>query len=186
MKKIFTIMFSLFILTSQASAVESSGLRQAFDELEYFIKVEWDQKDPKSYKDANQRFTHEIVRLQTEGLSNQDLILFVVSEIKKVNPTKAEEVYKFFNLISVTSMSPAEIHSYVLAVMRENSIRGASWNGEVVAAVGVFLMVAVFATSLIIIFSSQEKNPKDCKFTCNNGSGSGYCFELEANPAFCD
>lgn len=186
MKKIFTMMISFLMLISQANAAEVSGLRQAFTELEYFIKVEWDQKDQKSYRDANQRFTHEIVRLQSEGLSNKDLISFVISEVQKVNPIKAEEISKLFNIISITSMSTAEVQSHVLDILQENSVRGASWNGELISALGIVLMAGVFAAALVIMYGSQQKNPKDCRFTCKNGSGSGYCFELDANPGFCN
>lgn len=185
MKVFFTLVMSFCILIGQATASSPTGVRQAFDELEFFLKTEWDQKDQNAYKNANQKFTHELIRLQSEGVSNQDLVSFAVNEVQKVNPAKAKEINKLINMLSVTSMAPDEVHTLVKSIMQDSSVQGASWNGDAIVATGVFLMVAIFAVSLIIMYQSQERDPKDCTFQCKNGNGSGFCFELEANPDFC-
>ena len=48
-RRILFLALSFIILSTQAFAVSGDGLKKAFDEFNYSVSVEWDQKDKAFY-----------------------------------------------------------------------------------------------------------------------------------------
>lgn len=160
-KKLITLMLALSIFTVQAHASTNNGLKAAFDELNYSLTTEWDQKDKSFYEAQMKQFSATLRDLQAKGLTNAQLIDFAKSEIKDAKAAKDLETA--MNLIQINKMSSAEASTYVLETMKKSYSAGASWNGEVL----IYLAVGVLVVALAVAIASGN-------VTVNNSTCNGY------------
>jgi len=144
-KKFISMMMVLSIFTVHANAASQNSLKTVFDELNYSLSVEWDQKDKDFYTAQMKKFSSELRELQAKGLTNAQLIEFVKSEVK--NEKVARDLETAFNMISITKMSSEEASNYMVETMKKSYSAGASWNGEVFLylGIGVLLVAAAIA-----------------------------------------
>jgi uncharacterized protein YoaH (UPF0181 family) len=163
-KKLITLMMVLSIFSTQANAASQNSLKAAFDELNYAMAVEWDQQDKDFYQAQMQKFSNEIRSLQAEGLTNEELIAFVKSEIKDAKT--ARDMETAFNMISINKMSSEEASKYMLDSMKRSYAVGASWNGEILIYVGV----AVLIVAVAVILSNSSSGS-----SYSGGGGGYYC-----------
>jgi hypothetical protein len=181
-KKIIALMMIISVFTVNAHAVSQNGLKAAFDELNYSLTVEWDQKDKEFYATQMKKFSVTIRELQTKGLTNAQLVEFVKKEVK--NEKVARDVETAFNMISINKMSQEEASNYMMETMKKSYSAGASWNGQVFIYVAVGLLIVAAAIALAGSSSSQSDG-YSCydtlvcdPWTCYpDGWGGEICYE---------
>lgn len=185
LKKLLTISVTFILLTSQVFATSSEGLKQAYDEMNYSLTVEWDQKDNSFYQAQIKKFNQKVKDLQSQGLTNSELLSFAQAQIKdsKVSAT----LDKVFLMINVNKMTPEVASKYIMDTMKETYLHGASWNGRTVISSVVF--VAIFV-ALAIAMTSQTSNPNDGIDPTCLSIGNCYVFEYECGmdengPIYC-
>ncbi|MGE3609999.1 MAG: hypothetical protein AB7I27_10470 [Bacteriovoracaceae bacterium] len=144
-KKIFAyfMIASLFIV--QANAATANGLKAAYDELNYSLIVEWDQKDKGFYTEKMKEFSSVIRDLQAKGLTNSELLAFVKSEVKDARV--ARDLEATFNLIQLNKMSAADASKFMLDNMKNTRSTGASWNSEATYALAIILLIVAVASA---------------------------------------
>ena len=145
-KKLIALMMVLSIFTTQANASTTDGLKAAFDELNYALTVEWDQKDKEFHADQMKKFTSSIRDLQSKGLTNAQLVDFAKSQVK--NAQVAKDLETALNMIQINKMSGAEANKYILDTMKKSYSAGASWNGEVFIYLAVGVLIVALAVAL--------------------------------------
>lgn len=176
-KKLITLMLMLSVFTVQVNASTNNGLKEAFDEFNYSLVVEWDQKDA-SFREAKMKQLSATIRdLQAKGLSNAQLIDFAKSEMKDAKA--AMDLETAFNMVQINKMSSSEASNYVLDILNKSYFVGASWNGEVVHIAGIVLFLAVVLTALYF----SVINPKD--FVCTQESAY-YCETRQTSDCYTD
>lgn len=146
LKRMMTLVLALSIFSVQAHAAGQTGLKAAFDELNYALNVEWDQKDKAFFDAQKEKFSAVVADLRANGLSNSELIDFVTSEIK--DEKFARDVKATLNLISINNMSSSQAAEYMSEMMKNAYSQGANWNGGVsllLLGAGVLLIVAAAA-----------------------------------------
>lgn len=174
LKKLITLMMVLSIFTVQAHAAAHNGLKNAFDELTYSLNVEWDQKDKAFYQSQMKKFTDTVSAMQTEGLTNAEMIDFLKSEVK--DERVAGDLQTAFNMISLHKMSSAEATQYMIETLKNSYSRGANWNGDMLAPT---LISAAIIVGFVVLFVTSGKkgdsgttttNPGTCnqQYICNN------------------
>jgi hypothetical protein len=141
-----TLMMVLSIFTTQANAASQNNLKAAFDELNYSLTVDWDQKDKEFYNEQMKSFSKVLRDLQSQGLTNSQLIDFVKAEVK--NEKIAKDLETAFNMISINKMSSEEASSYMVETMKKSYSAGASWNGEVFLYLAVGLLIVAAAVAV--------------------------------------
>lgn len=146
LKKLVTLMMVLSIFTVSAHANTVTGLKAAFDELNYSLVVEWDQKDKDFYSAQMKKFQSTLRDLQAKGLSNQQLVDFVKAEVK--DKKVAKDLETAFNMISINKMSQEDASQYMVETMKRSYSAGASWNGDALLVVGVVLLIVVAAVAI--------------------------------------
>jgi hypothetical protein len=146
LKKLMTLMMALSIFTTTAFASTHGGLKTAFDELNYTLTVEWDQKDKDFYTEQMKKFSHSLRELQAQGLTNAQLVEFVKAEVK--DERVARDLETAFNMISINKMSAQEANKYMVETMKRSYSTGASWNGSGAVTVAVALLVVVAVIAL--------------------------------------
>jgi len=159
----------LAIFTVQAHASSQNGLKAAFDELNYSLTVEWDQKDKTVYESHMKKFNQTIRELQKQGLTNQEMIAFAKSKVK--NKKIAKDLETAFTMVTINKMSSEDASQYMLESMKRSYSSGASWNGEVV----VYLIVGLLIVGLAIGIAAAASNGGGS--SSGGGGGVTTCYD---------
>lgn len=173
-KKFFmsSLVFCLFAV--QANAATHNGLKNAFDELNYSLNVEWDQVDKEFYNKAQENFASSLKDLRAQGLSNQELINFALSEVKDAKVRRDLETA--FNMITINKMNQIEAHAYITEVLSKSKTQGASWNGG--SALAGFLVLALFvAVALVVTGNARVEDGCYQVYRCDDYCTGGVCYE---------
>lgn len=137
MSFIVLICFSFNVLASTGTVKE---LEKSFDNYQYAMTVEWDQKDMKFQEAQTNLFFQKIGSLVKSGLTTEEMEAFI--EAKITNKEALAALQLKMNLLSQAN-TPEELAQ----ILRENSqdmySRGASWNGDIVLWVGGLAVVAL-------------------------------------------
>ena len=161
-KKLIALIMVLSIFTTQANASTNDGLKAAFDDLNFALTVEWDQKDKVFHETEMKKFTASVRDLQSKGLTNAQLIDFAKSEVK--NAQVAKDLETALNMIQINKMSSAEANKYILDTMKKSYSAGASWNGEVF----VYLAVGGLIVALAVAIASGSGSSSGGNYNNNN------------------
>lgn len=168
-KKLIALMLVLSTFTVQANASTNAGLKAAFDELNYSLTTEWDQKDKSFHEAKMKEFSATVRDLQAKGLTNAQLMDFAKSELKDAKAAKDLETA--MNMVQINKMSSEEASKYLLNAMKQSYSTGASWNGEVF----VYLAVGILVVALAVALAKGNVNV----------SGSS-CYEEYVCDRYCD
>lgn len=144
--KLFTLLLSLTL--SFSIFASTSKLETLIDEHQYFLTVEWDQKDKSAFDNKSREFGRQLNEiLVTENLTRDGMMEVFKSKIK--NPKVVERLNVRMSLLP---QNPGVDALKVLVEETKNDIyaQGASWNGEidwpVVGYIVGFLVVLAVAT----------------------------------------
>ena len=162
LKKLITLFLAFSLFSAHAGTTSTQGLKAAFDELNYSLTVEWDQKDKEFYVEQMKKFHRTMEQLQAQGLTTEQLIAFAKSEVK--NERVAKDLETAFNMISINKMSSAEANKYILETLKRSYSSGASWGGEVIVIVAVAALIVVVALAVANAPAST------------GGSTGSYCY----------
>jgi hypothetical protein len=178
LKRLFSLMMIVMMFTVQAQAATDGGLKSAFDELNYSLSVDWDQKDKGFYTKQMEEFSQKVRELQSSGLTQSQMVDFIKSEVK--DKRMAQDIETAFNVVSINKMSAEEASAYMVKTMKKSYTAGASWNGDVVlyAAMGVLVVVAVVSVALAGIPGASGNTGGYCAevYVCSNSCYSDYYY----------
>ena len=135
LKQILAFFMVLSITLTHVNAGTDNGLKAAFDELNYSLSVDWDQKDKEFYSQQMKAFSAKLIELQNKGLTRNELVAFVKSEVK--NQAIAKDLETAFNMVSINKMTSEDATKYMVDTMKKSYSNGASWNGQVVLYVAI-------------------------------------------------
>jgi hypothetical protein len=157
----------------QKTAELSRELGRTFDEMNYTLNVEWDQKDPAFFKDTVEKFEDNIKALQSAGLSNQELINYTLTKIK--DKQTQQDVAEIAKTISDSQMTSDQARAFALEKLNKGYSQGTSWSGS---RMGIKL-VLILAVIIIIVCACDDDNdhdrPRRDDDECDWGHG-GYGF----------
>lgn len=175
-KKFFSSLTLFCLLIGQTNAATGNSLKAAFDELNYSLTVEWDQKDNAFYNQAQEKFARAVKELQAQGLTNKQLMDFAVSS---VNDEKlAKDIQTALSMVMINKMSQTQAHKYVTDMLAKSYTKGASWNGGVGAAIGtIIVIVAVVAVALVVSGNARVKDGCYEVYQCDDYCSAGVCYE---------
>lgn len=145
-KKLFTLMMVFALFTVQAHATAQNGLKAAFDEMNYALTVEWDQKDQSFYEKQLKQFTGKVRELQKQGLTNQQMIDFAKSQVKDAKAAKDLETA--FSMITINKMTSEEASLYMMETMKRSYSNGASWAGDALIYLAAGLLIVALAVGV--------------------------------------
>lgn len=143
--KILSFLMFLSFLTVQTQAATHNGLKAAFDELNYALTVEWDQNDQQVYEKEMKKFMNEVRQLKNEGLTNEEMIGFVKTQIK--DQKVAKDLETAFSMITINNMSTEEASKYMIDSMKRAYSQGASWTGDGIVYLAAGLLLVALAVA---------------------------------------
>lgn len=169
----FAMIFCFLIVNAHATT--NNGLKAAFDELNYALTVEWDQKDQEFYKSQMEKFNSTLNSLQKSGMSNQEMIDFTLSQLKDENMKK--DLKTALMMVQINQMNQKEAQKYVTDVMNNSYSRGASWGGEII--VGAIVLVLIVAVAAIVAGKARVNEDQGCYevWKCDNYCSGNFCYE---------
>lgn len=141
----------LITLIVHAHATPHNGVKAAFDELNYSLSVEWDQKNETFLNDQSEKFNKEMRRLRSEGLSNQEILSTLLNELQ--NKNLARDIETTFSMVSINKMTSDEAETHIKQLISRSYKTGASWSGSS-AATGAVIAIALIA---VLAFVFQDK-----------------------------
>lgn len=170
--KLFTLLLSLTL--SFSIFASTSKLENLIDEHQYFLTVEWDQKDKASYEDKSRQFGRQFNELlQTENLSRTDLIK--VFKSKLIDPKVAERLTVRMALLPQYPGVDA-LKVLVDETKKDLYAQGAAWNGEV-----DWPMVGMLVGLVVIIAAAAwYGSTQSAKTYCDYDSTSYGCEDYES------
>lgn len=140
-------------------------LGKTFDELNYKLNVEWDQKDSAFFDESMKKVESDIDTLAAQGLSTEELIEYTIKRVK--DKESKRELYEMTRVISENQMSPIEARSFIISKMNNAYALGASWNGAkanpttIILASIILVVVSVqFAATIIMMKRLQDEIDK--------------------------
>ncbi len=145
--RLLTLVLAFSLFSMSAMATTQDGLKTAFDEFNYSVTVEWDQKDPTFFEAKKLELTQAIAGLEAEGMTREELIGFTKSQIK--DATLLKNLDTALEALSVNKMTSAEAQEFMMKSIK--SSQGASWDGAVVIITPIGLVVLL----LIIIIVAK-------------------------------
>ncbi len=154
LKKVFVLFLTLSLFSVQANAGSQYNLKTAFDELNYELTVEWDQKDKDFHERKMKEFLVTLTELQSQGLTNEELLAFVKSEVK--DEKVARDLDTAFSMIFINQMTTEEASRYMVETMKKSYSSGASWSGAPILYVGLGVLLVVAAVAAVIEYGKKE------------------------------
>lgn len=127
--KLIALILSLTILThSFAATGGSTQLRKIVDEYQYFVSVEWDQKDQKVHEKETLKLHGSLKKLIQEGkVSKSDFEAMLEEEIIDKNTRDALKLKASL----VDGNDPQAVLGFLRDTSKNLYTRGASWNGKI-------------------------------------------------------
>lgn len=142
-KKFFVSFLTFAFVSVQANAATNNSLKAAFDQLNYSLSVEWDQKDRTFYDSKMKEFTAQVAELQAKGLTNAELSEFALTQVK--DKALAAELNTAFTMIQLNKMNQTDARKLVLDAVSKSYNRGASWSSDAFLIGGLVVLVLAVA-----------------------------------------
>jgi hypothetical protein len=140
MKLVSLVLACCISLNVFAASGTHKELELLMDSYHYDLSVEWDQKDQKFYDAKTKQFFEEMGQLMSEkGISKEDLLVLVETKIKDKALLAA---LKTKLMLAGNAKTPEEMTQLIKESTQDLYIKGASWNGSIVAPVVVGLLFA--------------------------------------------
>lgn len=162
MFKKFTALFLLTAFTQvyaispvQTSFAIADELNKTFDELNYSLNVEWDQKDSEFFNQSIDGFEKDITALQEKGLTGDELVQYTMGKIK--DKQTQNDIAELSKAVSESNMSAEEARAFVLSKLSKTYAQGASWSGGKVGTKVILLLAIVI---LIVCCSQGKEGPQ--------------------------
>lgn len=139
----------------QQSSAIADELNRTYNELNYKLNVEWDQKDASFFNQSIDDFEKEISGLQQQGLSTKDLVQNALAKIK--DKQVLNDVKELAKVVNESQMSPAEARAFVVSKLNSTYSHGASWSGHRGGCCEAGVLVGVI---IICVLVYQYNHPK--------------------------
>ena len=148
LRKIISLFIVMTLFTVQAQASVHDGLKAAFDELNYALTVEWDQKDKAVYESEMKKFMATVRDLQKNGLSNDEMMAFAKSQVKDARVAKDLETA--FTMITINKMNSEEASKFMMDTMKRSYSKGAAWSQDASAYLIVGIIIVAVAVAVAV------------------------------------
>lgn len=139
MRTILSLCLSLFIFSS----AQAASIREAMDDLNFALTVDWDQKDPRVFAEAVDAFEAAVTELRTQGVTEEAMIAELLPLIKDQRAIR--------ELTRGEKASPQEL----VQLIRATSVKGASWNGDAIKGISLILGITIVWWGGLYLINTQ-------------------------------
>jgi hypothetical protein len=168
MKKLITLALSFMMIFTQANAATGSmdGLKNAIDDLNYSLNVEWDQKDQNFYAEQLKNFQTTITSLRAEGMTSSEISNFIINNLK--DESLKNDIRQIQAIAKNQNVSEAEMNLLTQEVLKRSYNKGSAWLGAVLITGAVLIILILAVTSAMI--NDAQQNAPNCGYDWICGS----------------
>jgi Glu-tRNA(Gln) amidotransferase subunit E-like FAD-binding protein len=151
LSKILALLLTLsFICPAYSNVNHAASLKAAFDELNYSLTVEWDQKDEIFQQTQMKKFEDSLKELNRQGLSNAEMMELLTAELK--NEQLAKNLEEAFRLVSINKMTPEQARELLNEVVKKSYASGSNWiSKNSLITVGAILTAVLIVVAIVVI-----------------------------------
>lgn len=147
LKRICTLFMAFaFVTTATAGTIGQDSVREAINEFNYSVKVEWDQQDRDFYQAQVKKLESQIAGFRAAGMSNAEIVKAAVSNVQ--DQKLASELIAALNVVQSSDLSAEDAQKMIFEAVRSNGNQGANWTGGTTLIVGVVLVGLILAAAL--------------------------------------
>lgn len=158
-KKLITVL-AIFSLITVSASVPQQNIKNAINDFNFSITVEWDQKDMIFYEAAVAKFQAELIALSKAGMNNKEIVESVLKNIQ--NKKVTDDLKNILTVIDVEKMSPIEAVEFARHHVQTSQIEGANFIGRRVSRKGLLIIAVVIAlTTALIITAVNLHNERE-------------------------
>lgn len=140
--KFITLVVAFSMFSVSAMATSHDGLKAAFEEFNYSISVEWDQRDESFLEAKKMELSQAIGALEAQGMTRNELITFAKSQIKDADLAKSLD--SVLGAVALNTMTTAEAHDLMIKAMEKSLSLGANWNSTIIITpIGLVILLLV-------------------------------------------
>ena len=146
LKRMCTLFLAFaFATTASAATIGQQSVREAINDFNYSVQVEWDQQDQAFYKAQVQKLEATIAQLRADGMSNAEIVKAAAANVQDAQ--LAKEINNALSMVN-GNMSAEDAQKAVMQAVKANGNHGASWSGSTTLILGVVLVGLILAASL--------------------------------------
>ena len=153
MKNLMIVFCAFLLVFNQANAASTLSLKSVFDDLNYAVEVEWDQKDQQFLQDQKDLLQSRLMELKEQGVTIDEMTDFAIASVKDKGLAKDLDV--LFDLLKNDQIKESEALN--MLKMRKDS--GASWSGRT----GLYVTVPLLIVAVIVLVSASTCSKSDGK-----------------------
>ena len=143
MKKLaLVILCFMMTLNSFAASMGKADLFQVFDEYQYSVTVDWDQKDEKKLESLTNDFYDNLGKVIAESGMNQNEVERLLSS--RIKDTKALEAAKLKLSLLGPNPSKNDLIRFLKDEGKQMYSQGSSWNGQSALGIGLPVLIVAF------------------------------------------
>jgi autotransporter adhesin len=161
MKSFITLFLAFSLFSTQAMATTNAGLKDAFNELDYALSVEWDQQDEAFHRAQTDLFIDRIVELQAAGLTNAEMMNFTISQVK--NNRVAADLTTLFDLVNANKLSENQVLEMIQTMRKDSQTQGANWSGT-----ATIVTLSIFVVAAVVTYSALKTRHETAKNSIGN------------------
>lgn len=175
---VLSILCLMMTLNSFAASAGKNDLTQVFDDYQYSVTVDWDQKDEKALTELTNAFYKNLDLLMLEkGMDVNEIEKLLEARIKD---KKLVEATKLKLRLIGSNPSRADVIKFLAEEGKQMYAHGSSWNGEAVAIYSfgiVFVAIAAYAIYFRLTHNcvrwEEDTDNLICTYDTINGPCSG-------------
>lgn len=160
--KMFTVVMSL--LLSFNLFASTADLGRLIDEHQFFLTVEWDQKDKGVLEMKEKVFGEKFSEIARLGKLTQEDILMLIEE-RTQSPELVKRLRLRLSLLPLNA-GPEALKKLLEETKRDLYAQGASWNGDT-TTVGIAVALVII-TVAAAYFAITSKKDIDCHYDDNS------------------
>lgn len=165
LKRMCTLFLAFaFATTASAGTIGQNAVREAINEFNYSVKVEWDQQDRDFYKAQVQKLEASIAALAATGMSNAEIVKAATESVQ--DQKLAQDINAALAAVN-GNMSQEDAAKLVMQAVKANGQQGASWSGGATLISGLVLVGLIVAVAL-----------------AGGGSAGGSCYDCYYDPYY--
>ena len=142
----FTLLVCILPVQLWANAI---NLNDVFDNLNYELNVNWDQKDSEKYTQIVQNFTRDLARLQAQGLTTSEMKKAIEMSLRQAN--LVIDLDELLGTIDIDRLDSQNISEIIMEKIEAGRIQGASWNGNAIMYTYAAVVISAFIVGFILI-----------------------------------
>lgn len=160
--KVFSVLMSLLLSFNLFASTGDIG--RLIDDHQYFLTVEWDQKDQLALESKEKVFGMKFAEIAGREKFTQEDLLKLIEE-KTLNPELVKRLRLRLKLLPLNPGTDA-MKKFLEETKADLYMRGASWNGD---ATTVYITLAlVIITAGAVFFAITSKKDIDCHYDENS------------------